>query len=261
MKQKILTLLLVIAFVGQAFSQTAALSPAEKAIMDGITIAAIKDSTTALSADDMQGRGTMQAGGEKAAAWIADRFKNLGLKPLGDKGSYLQKIEFRETVATPETMLKVGDENLAYGSDFSLVPQNNGNKDVNGEMVFIAYGVKLTSPARDDLAGVIIKGTVVVMLEVPPASSSKEAWKSQKAASYFTQYIVSQEPAAIIYIGHGREKDPPEVVIDYTSRRQITMPDEEGYPVFVPPFVYVGAKAAEKLFAKSGVSLKDALAQ
>jgi Zn-dependent M28 family amino/carboxypeptidase len=39
------------------------------------------------------------------------------------------------------------------------------------------------------------------------------------------------------------------------------MPDEEGYPAFVPPFVYVGGKAAEKLFAKSGVSLKDALTQ
>ena len=39
------------------------------------------------------------------------------------------------------------------------------------------------------------------------------------------------------------------------------MPDENGYPAFVPPFIYVSSKAAERLFAKSGVTLKDALQQ
>ncbi len=58
---------------------------------------------------------------------------------------------------------------------------------------------------------------------------------------------------ALVYIGHGREEHSPDESISYFARRQITMPDEQGYPAFVPPFVYVGSKAAEKLFAKSGV--------
>ena len=73
--------------------------------------------------------------------------------------------------------------------------------------------------------------------------------------------LMQKGAAAIVYIGHGREENPPEESISYFSRRQITMPDEKGYPEFVPPFIYVSSKAAEKLFAKSGVTLKDALQQ
>ncbi len=64
-----------------------------------------------------------------------------------------------------------------------------------------------------------------------------------------------------MFIGHGREEQPPDELISYFGRRQITMPNEEGYPAFVPPFIYVSTKASEKLFSKSGVSLKVALIQ
>lgn len=198
MKHRIFALLLVITFGGQSFAQSAAVfSDVEKAIADGITVATIKDVTTALSADEMQGRGTMQPGGEKAANWLADRFQKLGLKPLGDKGSYLQKIDFKETVATPETTLKVGDESLAFGSDFALLPQNNGNKDISGDMVFIAYGMKTDVPVRDDMAGVDIKGKIVVMLHGPPAAFTKKVWDEQDASRIFTRYVISKGPAAL----------------------------------------------------------------
>lgn len=71
----------------------------------------------------------MQPGGDKAANWIADRFKQLGLKPLGDKDSYLQKVEFKETVATPETSFSVGKEKLNFGTDYGFLPMNNGDKN------------------------------------------------------------------------------------------------------------------------------------
>src|SRR5215210_561515 len=120
---------------GQTFAQAAAttapssLSAAEREIADKITIAAIKEYTNALAAPEMEGRGTMQPGGDKAANWIASRFQKMGLKPLGEKGSYLQKIEFKETVITPETMFQIGEEKLRHGTDFALLPMNNGNKD------------------------------------------------------------------------------------------------------------------------------------
>ena len=262
-KRQIFAYLLILTFCAQSFGQAAVaangFTATEKSIADGITIASIKDATTALSADDMQGRGTMQPGGDKAANWIADRFKKLGLKPLGDKGSYLQQIEFKETIATPETTFKVGEETLTHGSDYAFVPQNNGNKDVSGEMVFIAYGIQAKSINRDDLAGLDVQGKVVVMLEGPPASIPKEAWKAQKASMIFTQAVIMKGAAAIVFVGHGREEHTPDELIGYLGRRQITMPNEEGYPAFVPPFIYVGSKSAEKFFSKSGTTLKDAL--
>ncbi len=134
-------------FFGQIFAQNgtatapAALSAIEKQIADKITVATIKEYTNALAAPEMEGRGTMQPGGDKAANWIADRFQKMGLKPLGERSGYLQKIEFKESVAATETMFQIGEEKLQHGTDFALLPMNNGNKDVSGEMVFAAFGI------------------------------------------------------------------------------------------------------------------------
>lgn len=251
---------------GQILAQTAvpatvSLSAAEKDIADKITVASIKDYTTALSAPEMEGRGTMQPGGEKAANWIADKFKTFGLKPIGDKGSYLQKIEFKESVATPETSFQIGDEKLNFGSDFAVMPMNNGNKEVSGEMVFVAYGIVADSIKRNDLKDIDVSGKIVVMLGGPPANIPKESWEKQNASSLFRQLVIQKGAAALVTIGHGREETSVEQMVSYFSRRQVMMPDEDGYPSGYPPYIYVSSTAAEKLFAKSGVTLKDALAQ
>ena len=252
--------LILFALASQSFAQApAAASNPERALTDLITIDAIKAATATLASDEMQGRGTMQPGGEKAANWIADRFKAFGMKPLGDKASYLQKIDFKE-ITPSEMSFDLGGEKLVHGTDFALMPANNGNKDVSAEMVFIAYGIQAKSIGRDDLAGMDIAGKVVVMLEGPPTTVPKEAWKRGNAAQAIFRLIVTRQPAAIITIGHGREEHGPEEMISYMSRRQISMPDDQGMPPFVPPIGFLGAKAAEKAFAKSGMSLADALA-
>ncbi len=264
-RQTMSALLVSLMLFGQAFAQTAAtattLSAAEKEIAEKITVASIKEYTTALAAPEMEGRGTMQAGGDKAANWIADKFKAFGLKPLGDKDSYLQKVEFKETVLTPESMFQVGDEKLSHGTDFGLLPMNNGNKDVSGEMVFVGYGIVADSIKRNDLKGIDVNGKIVVMLDGVPAGIPEDVWKKQNASIVFRQLVMRQGASAIVNIGNLRSENPPEEAISYFSRRQITMPDEQGYPAFVPPMVYVSSKAAEKLFAKSGVSVKDAIGQ
>lgn len=48
-----------------------------------------------LAADDYEGRGTGAAGGEKAAAYVESQFRKIGLKPLGDAGSYRQEFTFK----------------------------------------------------------------------------------------------------------------------------------------------------------------------
>src|SRR6195256_4400088 len=45
-----------------------------------------------LSHDLLEGRGTGQRGGDIAAEYIATQFALYGLKPMGDKGTYLQKV-------------------------------------------------------------------------------------------------------------------------------------------------------------------------
>jgi len=261
-------LLVSLLIFGQVFAQTIApakstLSAEERELAARIDVQTIMDYTAALAAPEMEGRGTMQPGGDKAANWIADRFKALGLKPLGDKGSYLQKMDFRETVFAPETSFRAGEETLKLGTDYVFLPYFTNEKQAGGELVFVAYGLQAKSIGRDDLDGIDVRGKVVVMIDGPPANISQADWDKADAKMKILVNLVSGGAAAIVQIGHGREKDSetPEVTIDYLSRRQLAPASESGANLPVPPILVASRSGAEKLFAKSSVALKDALAQ
>ena len=262
-RQSSLAILLVgLMFVGQTFAQTSAsakLSAAESDLTDKVSVETIKEVTAALAAPEMQGRGTMQPGGDKAADYIAARFRQLGLKPLGDKGSFLQKIDFKETVFTTETALKIGDESYKFGTDYAFIPFSNDDRSASGEMVFIAYGIEAKS--FNQLQGANLSGKIAVMLDGPPAGGNQETWESDGAKFAILVNLIKNGVAGIVIVPHGREKDSNEMIIDYLSRRQITMSGESSQDFPIPPLVMASGRTAEKLFAKSGTTYKDALRQ
>jgi hypothetical protein len=63
----------------------ATLSPAEQAAAAQVKAETIREVTTALASKEMEGRGTAQAGGDRAAKYLADRFARAGIKPGGDR--------------------------------------------------------------------------------------------------------------------------------------------------------------------------------
>src|SRR5437667_8365827 len=79
-----------------------------------------------LASDLLEGRGTGQRGGDSAAEYIAAQFALYGLKPAGDKGSYMQKVPM--VVITP-------------GADtrFSFVPPNGLPKTLKPLDEYVAY--------------------------------------------------------------------------------------------------------------------------
>lgn len=235
-------------------------SAIESELVEKINVQSIKDMTAALASPEMEGRGTGQPGGDKAANWIADKFKSFGLKPLGDKGSYLQKVEFKETVLSPEGAFSIDGQSLAHGTEFAFLPQNNGNKNVSGDMVFVSYAIQAKQAGIDMLAGASLAGKVALVIEGPPPGFPEKTWTEQRAQMTVIGGLIRSGAAAIVLIGDGKEKNPPEESISYFSRRQITLPDEQGYPPQIPPFIYVSSKGAEKLFAKSGVTREQAIA-
>lgn len=268
-QQAFFSFLLVLSLLVNSYAQAVATAPAkaplsaaENELAAKISVDTIKELTGALSAPDMQGRGTMQPGGDKAAGYIADRMAKLGLKPLGDKGSYLQKIKFKETVLAPETSVKIGDETLKQRDDFYSMPFNNGDKSASGDLVFVGYSIMAKAINRADLDGMDVSGKIVVMIQGPPASISDEDWKAARASMGIMRLLVQRQAAGFIFIDHGREKHPYAESADYLSRRQISLSDEQaGFPPGLPPFIAVGGQGAEKLFAKSGTTMKEAIAK
>ena len=237
------------------------LSAAEKEIAANIKSETIREVVTALSADDMLGRGTAQPGGDKAAKFLADRFAKLNLKPLGARNSFLQPIEFRDFEFLPETGFKLGDQALKLGSEFVIAPPYSGEKNASGPLVFIAYGLTSQQPKRNDTAGLDLKGKIVVMLEGPPEIVNPKSWKEAHAQRNIAIGLVRAGVAGIVFISHGREEHPYTELSDYFIRRQVERADEEELPPQVPPFINLSNEAGDKLFAKSGITRKEALAK
>ena len=238
--------------------QQQALSAAETELAGKVSVETIKDVTTALSSDEMQGRGTLQPGGDKAADYIADRFQKIGLKPLGDKNGYLQKIKFREKVYAPESEFKVGDELLKMGEDFVI--QAGPDKTTRGDLVFVGYALVVDAMKRNDLGDANLQGKIVVMLQGPPVGIPKKDWERAKAQRVFVRNLFGKGVAGIVFVDHGREEHPYSEAAQYAVRRQIEMANEDSLPSEYPTFAAVSQKTADKMFAKSGTTFKDALA-
>jgi hypothetical protein len=263
-KKYLSVLLAILLIASTVWSQTAATAPArplsaaEQKLVEAISIESIKETVNTLSAADMQGRGTAQPGGDKAAAYLADRFAKLGLKPLGDKNSYLQPVKFKELQFVPQPVFTVGDQSFKFGSEFYVSPPISGDENISSKIYFAGYGISVPLLKRDDLAGLDVKGKIVVIRDGPPPGISKEQWKKAMAQVNVWRGLISRGVGAIVTVGGDTESLTFGEIADYLSRRQLEPESEEDLPEFLPPFISISEAAAAKLFSASGVTSTEA---
>ena len=236
-----------------------ALSATEQQLVDNLNIATIKDVVNALAADEMQGRGTAQPGGDKAAAYIAAHFAKLGLKPISEKNGYLQPIKFRETQFLPQTAFTLGDQSLKFGTDYFVSPPLTSDKNISGKLFFAGYGLSIQGLKRNDLRNLDVRGKIIVLREGPPPEFSKDQWKKAHAQINVMLGLVSRGAAALVTIGEDTETLTFSEMADYMTRRQIEPEGEQQFPDALPPFISISETGAEKLFAASGVTFAQAL--
>src|SRR4051794_29531986 len=77
--------------------------------------------TAELSNDRMEGRDTGSAAYDRAADLVARRFAAAGLKPLGENGSFLQRVPMEE-LAVHSATLAAGRTQLRFLSDITISP-------------------------------------------------------------------------------------------------------------------------------------------
>ena len=140
----------------------------------------IKADVAFLADDRLGGRDTGSAGHEIAANYVAAQFTRLGLVPAGDDGGYFQNVPFQTAHITPDdvalsltmggetTDLTVGDEYLMSGS------VRTADATVEGDVVFVGYGIHAPDLGHDDLAGVDLTGKIALVISGAPKSFQTE---------------------------------------------------------------------------------------
>ncbi|MFY9233495.1 MAG: M20/M25/M40 family metallo-hydrolase [Fimbriimonadaceae bacterium] len=87
---------------------------------DTISPELCKQWLTYLAGPETAGRGTGQPGYQKAAEFMAARFKEFGLKPGGDAGTYFQNVPFwRQMVIPEQSSIEVNGSKIGMKGNFS----------------------------------------------------------------------------------------------------------------------------------------------
>jgi hypothetical protein len=236
------------------------LTPTERKAVARVKLETIREVTSTLSSPQFEGRGTGQPGADRAAQYLADRFAKLGLKPAGENGTYLQAIKFKSAQVMAETSVKVGDATLKHGEDYVILPPYASDQaDASGGVVFAGFGVVSPELKRDDLAGLDLKGKVVVIIGGQPNGVDAAAWKRATNPQVRALNIFGRGAVAMIVGNAGSATQPYSLIANYLSRRRVSLASQPAMPFKIPPVLLVSDAAMEKVFAGSEMTYAQTL--
>ena len=126
-----------------------------------ITEADLKKHLYIIAGKEMEGRETATEGQRKAAAYIENYFKSLGLLP-GSNGSYQQIFPVYQDSLTSASLVTNGN---AWKPDQDFAANVNGNHTFSlmaGEVVFVGNGI--VDSAQNAYKGLTVTGRVVLIV-------------------------------------------------------------------------------------------------
>lgn len=150
-----------------------------------------------LADDSLEGRDTGSEGLRKAQAYAVEQFQKAGLEPAGINGFYqpVAFTQFQVDEAKSSLALTGGGKStkLSFADDaFFSTRFTRTSTQVSAPMVFIGYGLKVPENNLDEVAGMDLKGKVVVFISGSPSdvatalashySTVAERWKALRSA-------------------------------------------------------------------------------
>jgi hypothetical protein len=235
-----------------------------------ISASSLRRDLAAFADDSMRGRETGTPDALRAARFLADRVRRLGLEPAGDS-LFLQRVPLQRDSFTGSSRIdvQVGRTvtNLRIGRDVApLLNLGDGvpptRRSADGELVFVGYGLPKGPGQRDQLAGLDLEGKVVVVINGAPATASKatrDRLEAQTAISDRLARILPQNPAAVVVLlaGAGRtlyDQLAPGLARGVTMRSAVPdLPEDER----VIPMLLLGTPTAGSPLLPAGWPADD----
>ncbi len=266
-----LSVLAILLAVAVGCSQPSAPPAAETAAAAGPAVAEIAAASRVkhvptLSSDEFGGRAPATPGGERATEYLARELEALGLQPAGDNGTFFQQVPVVESTVDRGFTLSVPGNTYRYLQDivaFSGVEKPR--VQVQGEVVFVGFGINAPELKWNDYAGADVKGKwVLIMVNDPPAPADEPELFGGPALTYYGRWTYKFEEAArqgaagaILIHTDESATYPWQVVQSSWSGVQYGLPPEPGAPALGIK-AWMTEAAARDLAKRAGKDL-DAL--
>jgi Zn-dependent M28 family amino/carboxypeptidase len=162
----------------------------------------MKNYISVLASDDFLGRAPSTTGEQKTINYLAEQFKQLGLKPANN-GSFFQEVSLVKLTADHSMMLDIsgGKRNfsLSFSDDFvGGTPQISELVKIdNSDIVFVGYGINSPEYNWNDYKGLDVKGkTVLMMVNDPGYATGDTNLFNGKAMTIYGRWTYKFEEAA-----------------------------------------------------------------
>ncbi|MEO6613558.1 MAG: M28 family peptidase [Chitinophagaceae bacterium] len=215
-----------------------------------ITTDDLKKHLYTIASKEMEGRDTPSPGLEKAASYIEQHFKSLGLVP-GNKGSYRQTYPLYRDSMISATM-KINGAPLEINADYQPQANNYAAEMRFSEVVFAGYGIS-DGDKRDDYKDLKVAGKLVLIADGAPADYKPSQTGFQSPAGAFGKMNAAMSKGAAA------------VMIIYSNypRKSMTVGGNwspNSYRSSVLPFTFtVSPSVAEKIMGEDGKNILDKL--
>ncbi len=227
------------------FSQKKPANP--KPYASTITDADLKRHLHIVAGADMEGRETATAGERKAAAYIENHFKSLGLLP-GNEGSYLQHFPVYRDSLTVSSMV-VNGQPMKGGEQFQPnVLYTPESRMFFSEVTYAGYGV--VDSVYDSYGKSSVAGKAVLLVEGgPPTVKWISGRFSPTSTAAKVNHARSRGASAIFIVVNGIAP-PLSGPRMYTSIFRDTQ---------YPPTYMITDQAAERLVGSGWAAMKESL--
>jgi Zn-dependent M28 family amino/carboxypeptidase len=219
-----------------------------------------------LADDSFEGRQTGTDGYRKAAAYVAGQFEQAGLKPAGTK-AYFQPVQFtRRRIVEAQSqvaLVRAGQEDvLRFGDDVTISLRAELTPSVEAPMVFAGYGLSAPDAGHDDLAGLDLKGKVVVYISGTPAAITGALAAHYQQAGVRWQAIKAAGAIGAVAIPNPKTAEQPwERTAPSRLNPVMTLVDPRFNDLAgMKVSANVNPASAERLFTGSGHAAADLLA-
>ncbi len=204
-----------------------------------------------LASPELNGRLGGSEGYYKAASFMSDEFKKLGLKPMGDDG-YFQNfnVEYNEILA-PCTFSKVDKDGSQFdyklGVDF-VCRGFTGSGNLNTEVVFMGYGFSEKENDFDEYKNVDVRGKIAIMFKQTPDWKFGDS-KWNQSLRYRGKIAQEKGALGIIFVSKPNDRYPQKPIG--------SVMDGEGEQLENLPMIHADIKVVDQLLANSGRNLKE----
>ncbi len=127
-----------------------------------------------LADDSLEGRDTGSEGLRKAQAYAVQQLQKAGLEPAGSNGFYqsvrFNQYEVDEAKSSLALVTNGQAKSLSFADDaFVGTRATHASATLSAPLVFVGYGLQIPEKNLDELAGLDLKGKIVVYLAGSPS--------------------------------------------------------------------------------------------